>query len=98
MVRNGFLTVIGEARLIKPDTRKITVRGPSASQAARKLPSPASFRFVTKMTRPPRPPGVLAPKPSAPGNAGTVSVAPAFEFDAMLTEVTKKMIRQNAIK
>src|SRR3954463_7782378 len=46
------------------------VRGPSASHAARKLPGPESSRFVTRKTFPPRPPGVLAPKPSAPGNAG----------------------------
>src|SRR6185436_11895922 len=53
--------------------RKITMRGPSASQAARKLPGPASSRFVTKITLPPLPPGVVEPNPSAPGNDGTTS-------------------------
>src|SRR5436190_24329732 len=90
MVRNGFLTLIGEPRLIRPDTRKITVRGPSASQAARKLPGPESFRFVTKMTRPPRPPAVLAPNPLAPGKAGMASVARALDIDATLTKATKR--------
>ena len=58
------------ASVIVPAMRKITVRAPSASQATRKLPGPSSFRFVTKRTLPPRPPGVVAPNPSAPGNAG----------------------------
>src|ERR1700759_2811953 len=46
------------------------VRGPLASTQARKLPLPESFRFVTSMTTPPRPPTASAPAPSAPGNAG----------------------------
>lgn len=49
----------------------MTMRAPSASQAARKLPGPASSRFVTKITLPPLPPGVVEPNPSAPGNDGT---------------------------
>src|SRR5262249_12568547 len=69
-VRKAFFTTMGELSVINPETRKITILGPSASQAARKLPAPESFRLVTKMTLPPRPPGVVAPNPSAPGNAG----------------------------
>src|ERR1700744_1108049 len=46
------------------------VRGPLASTHARKLPLPESFRFVTSITTPPRPPIASAPAPSAPGNAG----------------------------
>ena len=46
------------------------VRGPLASTHARKLPLPESFRFVTSITTPPRPPTASAPAPSAPGNAG----------------------------
>jgi hypothetical protein len=37
---------------------------------ARKLPLPESFRFVTSITWPPRPPTDPAALPSAPGNAG----------------------------
>src|SRR5437773_8684945 len=69
-VRYGDLTVIGDFNAIVPATRKTTMRGPVASHAARKLPGPLSFRFVTMMTFPPRPPGVVEPKPSAPGKAG----------------------------
>ena len=53
-----------------PDTSKTTIRGPSASTAARRLPSPLSLRLVTFITRPPRPPMVYMPCPSAPGKAG----------------------------
>src|SRR6476620_2954721 len=70
---------MGLARVIRPETRKMTMRGPSASPAARKLPGPASSRFVTKITRPPLPPGVLEPKPSAPGNDGMAREPPAAE-------------------
>jgi len=56
--------------VIRPDTRKTQVLGPEASRQARKLPLPESFRFVTSITTPPRPPADSAPPPSAPGNAG----------------------------
>ena len=58
--------------MISPPTRNTTVRGPGASTASRKLPGPESSRLRTKTTRPPRPPGVAAPKPSAPGEARAV--------------------------
>jgi hypothetical protein len=70
MVIYGFLTARFDFRAIVPDTRKITVLGPSDSIAARKLPGPLSLRFVTKITLPPRPPIEAAPNPSAPGKAG----------------------------
>ena len=54
-----------------PPTRNTHVLGPLASAHALRLPSPASLRFVTSITRPPRPPTDCAPHPSAPGNAGT---------------------------
>src|SRR5258708_5130624 len=57
----------------------MTIRGPSASQAARRLPAPESFRFVTKMTLLPRPPGVVEPNPSAPGKAGIADASLAAE-------------------
>src|SRR5262245_29257766 len=75
MVRNGFVTVMFDFNAIVPLTRKTTMRGPSVSHASRRLPGPESLRFVTKRTRPPRPPGVLVPKPSAPGNAGKSDAA-----------------------
>ena len=37
---------------------------------ARKLPVPESFKLVTSMTTPPRPPAAPAPPPCAPGNDG----------------------------
>src|SRR4051794_13951235 len=56
--------------VIVPPIRNTTILGPLASTAALKLPTPESLRVVTSMTLPPRPPTLLAPKPSAPGNAG----------------------------
>jgi hypothetical protein len=52
-----------------PPTRNTQVRGPLASTHARSDPFPESFRFVTSITTPPRPPVAAAPPPSAPGNA-----------------------------
>src|SRR5687767_15438336 len=43
--------------------------GPGTDNAARNDPGPVSFRLVTRTTAPPRPPGVMAPKPCAPGKA-----------------------------
>jgi hypothetical protein len=37
------------------------VRASFADSASRRLPGPWSFRLVTVITRPPRPPGVAAP-------------------------------------
>jgi hypothetical protein len=48
----------------------MTIRGPEASIAARKLPAPLSLRFVTLMTAPRLPPAVSEPHPCAPGKAG----------------------------
>src|ERR1700742_3693234 len=70
IVMYGFLICMRDLPVIKPDTRKTQVRGPEASRQARKLPLPVSFRFVTSITTPPRPPTDSAPPPSAPGNAG----------------------------
>src|SRR5580693_5084604 len=52
-----------------PPTRNTQVLGPLASTQARSDPFPESFRFVTSITTPPRPPTDAAPPPSAPGNA-----------------------------
>ena len=84
MVMYGSVIFSGEASVISPPTRKITMRGPLAMQASRKLPGPASFRLVTKMTLPPRPPTAMAPKPSASGNAGIsrAAAAPASQQPA----------------
>src|SRR5215510_13761031 len=54
-----------------PLTSNTTIRGPSAAQAAARLPAPEALRLVTLMTFPPRPPALAAPHPSAPGNAFT---------------------------
>ncbi len=69
IVTKGWLIFTGDFRSMSPATAKTMVRGPEASAASRKLPGPASFRFLTTQTRPPRPPRVQAPSPSAPGNA-----------------------------
>src|ERR1700753_15152 len=66
----GFLSSMRDRPVIRPDTRNTQVRGPDASRHARKLPLPESFRVVTSITMPPRPPTDSAPPPSAPGNAG----------------------------
>ena len=69
-----------------PETLKTMIRGPKSSTAARKLPVPLLFRFVTSMTFPPLPPTELAPKPSAPGNAGREKTVVA------LTSIVKNAI------
>ena len=53
-----------------PSTSKTMVRAPVVVSAARSEPTPESFRFVTLMTLPPRPPLAHIPNPSAPGKAG----------------------------
>ena len=58
-----------------PLTAKTTIRGPLAAQASCRLPEPEGLSVVTLMTRPPRAPRALAPKPSAPGKAGGGSAA-----------------------
>src|SRR5688572_18858723 len=46
------------------------VRGPLITCAhSRRLPGPESFRLVTSITAPPRPPWLHRPKPSAPSKA-----------------------------
>ena len=68
-VRNGLPMVTSLFGVIRPATRNTTVRGPVAIRAARKDPGPLSFRFVTSITAPPRPPAASAPPPCAPGKA-----------------------------
>src|SRR3546814_4355980 len=58
-----------------PPTVNTQVRGPFASMQARSEPGPESFRLLTLMTAPPRPPCALRPKPSAPGKASGAAVA-----------------------
>ena len=52
------------------------MRGPLAVTASRRLPGPESSSVLTAITRPPRPPGVSLPNPSAPGNAGSANAPP----------------------
>jgi hypothetical protein len=68
-------------QLIVPPTRNTTVRGPSASHAARSVPGPESARLVTSTTRPPRPPLAFVPNPSAPGKAGTAAAMAAAQMN-----------------
>src|ERR1051326_6700572 len=61
-----------------PEIPNRIVRGPVAERRpSRKEPGPASFRFVTWNTYPPRPPAAKRPKPSAPGKASGFSADPA---------------------
>jgi hypothetical protein len=65
-----LLMVMSPARTMVPATSNTTVRLPAAT-AARRLPGPASFRFVTWTIVPYAPPGVDAPNPSAPAAGRT---------------------------
>src|SRR5579863_10655685 len=58
---------------MRPATRKTHVRGPLASTHARSEPPPESFRLVTSITAPPRPPALAAPPPCAPGKAAMLA-------------------------
>ena len=78
MVRNGSRITTGDRRVTSPPTRNTTVRGPSGLD---RRPEAAGAGVVEvrarRTTRPPRPPGVEAPKPSAPGKAGSSGRADA---------------------
>ncbi len=78
MVRNGSLRrSVVLSRSMTPPTSNTTIRGPDVSSASRREPGPEDSRFVTGTMRPPRPPGVAAAQPTAPGNApGTFSFDP----------------------
>ncbi|MNY05843.1 hypothetical protein D3C86_1385740 [compost metagenome] len=73
MVTLPFLTWIRLFSLIFPDTSKTITLAPVSAIAALRLPVPESFRLVTLITLPPRPPVANFPYPSAPGNAKAVS-------------------------
>ena len=80
MVMRGLLTVRFELRAMVPETLKRIVRPEAGAvlMPSRSEPAPESLRLVTKYKSPPRPPRVLAPAPSAPGNAvkGGMGVQP----------------------
>jgi hypothetical protein len=86
----GFFIVIRLFNFIVPDTSKITTLGPEASQAARRLPGPLSFRLVTLITLPPRPAGVSEPNPSAPGKTGMPAAKAAEERYTALLNAKKQ--------
>src|SRR5579863_1975011 len=73
IVKKGFETCSSEKLVIRPATRKMHVRGPLASTHARSEPPPESFRLVTSITAPPRPPALGAPPPCAPGKAAMLA-------------------------
>src|SRR5262245_25166789 len=64
IVRKGSRMTMADASVTRPATSNLTVRAPGAVTASRKLPGPLSASVVTATARPPRPPGVSAPKPS----------------------------------
>src|SRR3990167_3508735 len=70
MVRNGSrMARTLPPRSMIPPTSKTTIRGPFVSTASRNEPGPSAARVVTRMILPPRPPGVVAAQPWAPGKA-----------------------------
>jgi hypothetical protein len=75
MVMDEFLTSSPDCQTIVPLISNTTVLTPVASIAALSEPVPASFRFVTLMTLPPRPPLAALPNPSALGNAFTSTLS-----------------------
>ena len=54
---------------IVPDTSNTIILGPEAITASLKDPGPESFKLITWITLPPRPPVMLLPAPNALGNA-----------------------------
>jgi len=98
MVRNGCRTSMRLRTAMVPPVRKTTVRGPLASQAARRLPGPESSRWFTARVRPPRPPMVPAPNPSAPGNAGGGDDRPTGAATAAATATTSPADGRNRSK
>src|SRR5690349_10176126 len=56
-------------RSMMPPTSNTTMRGPLALTASAKEPGPDPASVVTRMIFPPRPPGVCAAQPTAPGKA-----------------------------
>src|SRR5271154_5826098 len=85
MVQNGFANWSRDSEVMSPATRNTTVRGPEAASAARSEPAPESFRFVTSITMPPRPPTDDAPLPCAPGKAAPI-VMGGLGFEANSSE------------
>src|SRR3546814_5692408 len=67
-----------------PPTVNTQVRGPFASMQARSEPGPESFRLLTLMTAPPRPPCALRPKPSAPGKPSGRSEEPTSDLQSLM--------------
>src|SRR6185503_9323544 len=60
---------VWRSRSMTPPTSKTMMRGSPRASAARNEPSPSLASEVTLTMRPPRPPGVVAAQPTAPGNA-----------------------------
>src|SRR3546814_3112336 len=70
MVRKGSVIVsVLRPMSITPPTSNTIMRGPFASAAALNEPGPSGASVVTRMILPPRPPGVAAAGPTAPGKA-----------------------------
>ena len=87
IVKLPFFIIKEEVRTIRPDTRNTIVLAPFARIAALKLPGPLSFKLVTSITFPPRPPVTSLPKPSAPGKAYAVSVTGSGPVDGTAGEL-----------
>ena len=82
IVTYGARTIMGDSNLIIPETLKTMIRAPPVSQASRKEPGPRSFKLVTVITLPPRPPKLYMPPPSAPGKAGIRACGKSYGREA----------------
>ena len=82
IVTYGARTIMGDSNLIIPETLKTMIRAPPVSQASRKEPGPRSFKLVTVITLPPRPPKLYIPPPSAPGKAGIRACGKSYGREA----------------
>ena len=89
--------MIGDSKRMIPATLNTIMRAPPVSQASRKEPGPRSFRLVTVITLPPRPPKLYIPPPSAPGNAGIAEFAECVNIKAMEFDKLVAFAKENAI-
>ena len=94
----GSIRTERRSRSMTPPTSKTTMRGPGVPSASRSDPGPVGASVVTRRISPPRPPGVLAAQPSAPGKAGNGAACGFAEGPALAVPrgAAAKFARHNA--
>ena len=96
IVKNGSVIIsVCSCRSITPPTSNTTMRGPVSANAADNEPAPFNASVVTRKIFPPRPPGVCAAQPSAPGNAKVLAPVVSAGFAAN-TWYVKHALNSNA--